>query len=310
MLNSKSASNSRPASLGSQPRSYEEWQGSVHRKEYCDDLLNALDNQVAELEKTVSECNAQPRYSPPGIIWSSKTRKNKYSYFVKNTAQQSDKSRDSRIYLSKDNSKIITALAEKKYLTLLKNKAEKELKLLTQFRQNFVQPPLSDIFDSLLPQYRNLVLPKYVSDDDYAKLWLSLPFTPLDREDSKADLTTLNHETVRSKSELIIANLLHDRRASYKYECPLVLNDYGKFHQTVTYYPDFTVLNKRTRKIYYWEHLGMMDDPEYVRKNMIKLETYLLNGIYPGIDLIITWESSSHPLSTKVVEKIINEYLT
>ncbi|MFQ6929598.1 MAG: hypothetical protein ACLRR3_00115 [Eubacterium sp.] len=41
---------------------------------------------------------------------------------------------------------------------------------------------------------------------------------------------------------------------------PLRLKGYG------TVKPDFTVLNKRTRHEYVWEHFGMMDDSIYVKE--------------------------------------------
>ena len=62
----------------------------------------------------------------------------------------------------------------------------------------------------------------------------------------------------------------------YKYEAPIQLKGYG------TVYPDFTLLNVRTREIYYWEHLGMMDNQEYIQKTFVKINTFVINGIFPG----------------------------
>ena len=36
-------------------------------------------------------------------------------------------------------------------------------------------------------------------------------------------------------------------------------------------HPDFTVLNVRTREILYWEHLGMMDNKEYIESALAKI---------------------------------------
>jgi ATP-dependent exoDNAse (exonuclease V) alpha subunit len=60
---------------------------------------------------------------------------------------------------------------------------------------------------------------------------------------------------VRSKSEVIIANLLATAQIPFHYEVPLFASD-GTF-----YLPDFTV-EWRGRK-FFWEHLGMLDKPEY-----------------------------------------------
>ena len=69
-------------------------------------------------------------------------------------------------------------------------------------------------------------------------------------------------DVVRSKSEVIIANILYQNREHilYKYERPLEIVENGR---KKTIYPDFTIINKNTGKITYWEHAGRMDDPYY-----------------------------------------------
>ena len=37
-------------------------------------------------------------------------------------------------------------------------------------------------------------------------------------------------------------------------------------------YPDFTLLSRKTGKEIYWEHEGMMDDQEYARKAVQKID--------------------------------------
>lgn len=108
---------------------------------------------------------------------------------------------------------------------------------------------------------------------------------------------------MRSKSEKILADKLYAMNIPYVYEIPLYLRGYGDVR------PDFMVLNKRTRKEYYWEHLGMMDDREYCEKTIRKIECYEKNGIFPGKNLLLTYETEMHPLNGRVVEEIIREYL-
>ena len=63
---------------------------------------------------------------------------------------------------------------------------------------------------------------------------------------------------VRSKSEVIIANLLTTAKIPFRYEVPLFAPD------GTMYLPDFTI-DWRGRK-FFWEHLGMLDKPEYKKK--------------------------------------------
>ena len=53
----------------------------------------------------------------------------------------------------------------------------------------------------------------------------------------------------------------------------------------------------------------MMDDPSYAEKALQKLSTYEQNGIFPGEQLIITYETRKNPLSQKQVLNFIEHYL-
>ena len=87
---------------------------------------------------------------------------------------------------------------------------------------------------------------------------------------------TLIHRTstgiaVRSKSEVIVADILKNLEISYKYEEPLVSRSNPKDFRL----PDFTVSYEGD--IYYWEHLGMLSDPNYKNAWERKLEWYKEN---------------------------------
>ena len=79
----------------------------------------------------------------------------------------------------------------------------------------------------------------------------------------------------------------------YRYEYPLKLKDLG------IVYPDFTLLKVATQEEIYWEHFGMMDNPAYCQKAIQKLHTYGRNGIYPGKNLIVTFETIQTPLDMR-----------
>jgi hypothetical protein len=64
-------------------------------------------------------------------------------------------------------------------------------------------------------------------------------------------------DLVHSKSELVIADKLFSRGIEYAYEQPLVLSS-GRIR-----YPDFTIADHARGISFYWEHLGLLDDPGY-----------------------------------------------
>jgi len=109
---------------------------------------------------------------------------------------------------------------------------------------------------------------------------------------------TLTNEMVRSKSEVIIANLLHDKGVPFSYEVPLYAPD-GTF-----YIPDFTIVWAGEK--WYWEHLGLLDKEEYRNHWNTKKEWYKENGFIGR--LVITEEEEG--IDSIKIKEIIEKYFT
>ncbi|MCR6637455.1 MAG: RecQ family ATP-dependent DNA helicase [Sporocytophaga sp.] len=106
---------------------------------------------------------------------------------------------------------------------------------------------------------------------------------------------TLSGVMVRSKSEVIIANILHDNGITFEYEQELCSPD------GILYSPDFTITSNN--KTYFWEHLGMLEDEDYANNWKIKKAWYEKH--FPG-QLITTEECS---VLSKRSENIVNTTL-
>ena len=112
---------------------------------------------------------------------------------------------------------------------------------------------------------------------------------------------------MRSKSELVIADKLHARGIDYAYEQPLVLSN-GR-----TRYPDFTITDYARDVTFYWEHLGMLDDPGYKIRWKRKRAEYLKCKIKPPEDcgerngtLIETRDEPGGGLDAAVIASVID----
>lgn len=112
-------------------------------------------------------------------------------------------------------------------------------------------------------------------------------------------------EFMISKSEVIIANLLHARRIQYVYESPI------SDEKGVTIRPDFT-LEDDLGVTYYWEHLGMLSEDDYRSKWKLKQDWYERNGIVehdvnPDADrqLIVTRDMPNGGIDTKEIDELI-----
>lgn len=97
---------------------------------------------------------------------------------------------------------------------------------------------------------------------------------------------TRRGELVRSKSEVIIANLLHDAGIDYMYERPFTGEITGGLAR-----PDFTIIDPGGDEIL-WEHLGMLDRDDYLRSWETKRDWYARNGFTVGQNLFISSETN------------------
>ena len=118
---------------------------------------------------------------------------------------------------------------------------------------------------------------------------------------------TARGEAVRSKSEVIIANLLDAAGVDYRYEEKLEIDGVTKF-------PDFTIDDDDTGVKYYWEHLGMLSHERYRRRWNEKLKWLRGHGIVPREEgggeegtLIVTRDSDDGGIDSEAVSKLIGE---
>ena len=120
---------------------------------------------------------------------------------------------------------------------------------------------------------------------------------------------TARGELVRSKSEVIIANLLHAKGIDYEYEQELVLDGIptGKF-------PDFFIEDDDYGTKYYWEHLGMLGDPNYRHRWQDKEKWYYDNKIRvfkegggPNGVLITTRDDPNGGIDSSYINQLIEE---
>lgn len=162
---------------------------------------------------------------------------------------------------------------------------------------------LDNVYYSLHGGKQKLVTPILPTWDQQVEKWLSEPFRRLGFREGVTEIFTENGLRVRSKSEKTIAEYLDRAGIPYKYECETYLSDLFSTH------PDFTILNRKTRHIIIWEHFGLMDNQEYARNAVIKLDEYQKHGYIIGVNLIATFETEKTVLSNRMIEAMVNEFL-
>ena len=106
----------------------------------------------------------------------------------------------------------------------------------------------------------------------------------------------------RSLGEILIGSKLDHYGIPYQYEAKLVFPDR-------TFIPDFKIRRPRDGKIIYWEHVGMVDDEEYMKNFRAKLRAYEEYGIVPWDNLIITYGQADGGINEKMIDAMIQAWL-
>lgn len=256
------------------PNYYEEHQLRKH-------LLLEEENWLLSLLKTTER---ELSHAPKGSL--SITKKgNKTWYYQRYTTPGAKP-----IYLNRKREHTIYALAQKKYDLQLKKVIEKELAQI-QREKALSYSDLAAVYESFPESWKPFIVPHVLPDQLFEQEWL------------QQYSSTSSGDTFKSKAEYICNGIYQKLDAPHVYEPRLYLVGYGSIR------PDFVVLNRRTRQTFYHEHFGMMDSPEYCKQALAKLEDYHRNGFYEGINLIITMESSLHPMNPEEVEDILRKHV-
>ena len=196
----------------------------------------------------------------------------------------------------------IAALAQKKYDEKLAAEIESELKMLRKAGKTEFSRSIERVYSDMNPALKSYVRPAVMPDEKFIEVWEAQEYP---RKGFRADeglFITKKGERVRSKTERFIADCLCDAGVPYRYEYPVKL---GK----IPVHPDFTVLNRRTRREYFWEHFGMLDVEEYRKGMLSKMNLYAEHGIISGVNLITTFEAAEFPVNSGMVKEIIKAYL-
>lgn len=262
-------------------------------------LVNEIKQYLNYLCQILSDIEETLKTSPSGSLVIHK----RYGHFCyyhcdKNVAPR---------YVSLSKTSEICPLAQKRYnlavLQVLKNKIKALEKCAKLLNQGDILVELTSIYEAFPAELKNLIKPYFDYDREYARKWQARKYKKSSRR-VETDFWTKRGELVRSKSELIIANKLYDAGIPYHYETLFHMRDEAYF------YPDFLVLNPRTKKEYYWEHFGRLGESVYLNDSFDKLEAYAKFGFFPGVNLLATFESDKHGLSTLYVDWTIKKFLT
>jgi len=272
------------------------------------DIAGIIEKQKKETRKLTKTITKSGYLSEKDTIVSRKQH-GEYRYYVQKEGKGEQQ------YLGEDKEKEITRLCTSTYAARLVDAAEKEIEQLDKCLKilnskanaaGIDKADIDAVYGNLPEGIRQKIKPSVVTDDGFAEKWQNEKYKNRWKGNADYTIETPRGEKVRSKSEWIIACMLAEAEVPYRYEECVGLNKL----LGMVFYPDFTVLNKRTREVFFWEHFGKMDDPKYINESyMPKMLEYYNFGFLPGKKLLMTFESKRYPLDTTQVKRLIEEFL-
>ena len=264
--------------------------------------MNLLHNQMTKRKEYLEELSLQLKKElenfPEGNLRVSNNQGIPRYYHVLN-------SNDTRgIYIPKENVELPQQLAKKDYIQKLYKKVNIELADIRKYLNRHSADELEKVYANMNTYRKELITPIVIPDEMFAQAWEKESYNTNPYYPEQRVYPTKKDELVRSKSEVMLADMYYEMGVPYRYEAELVLKD-GKKK-----YPDFTLLKTNTREIIYHEHLGLLDDEEYRAANFAKLEEYRKNGIYLGKNLIMTYEAEGCYLNIREVKKLVQKIIS
>ena len=172
-------------------------------------------------------------------------------------------------YIKKNEIDLARRIAQRDYDVKIAKNAERRIKAIDSFLKEYEETDIKDIYEK-------------IKNKDF--------------------------DILKEKSNYFEEELVKITRQWKRFYQWYARNNHRKRRNSkVKIYPDFTILKMPQREEVYLEHFGLMDNSEYVESVLYKLTTYERNGIYPGINLFFTHETSKMPLNTRVLDGMLKE---
>jgi hypothetical protein len=244
-------------------------------------------------DKVSTELTELKKKVPDGSRLHAAKHGNAYQYYIRWNGPQRE-----REYIGKERMDEAKTLAQIEYYEKLSGILQHDIKCLNVLKETWSGDPFNWVEENMSRGKYILVTPAYCHDAHFIQEWKEQIYEKMPFKEDSPEFYTRKGVRVRSKSEMIIADMLDEMQIPFLYEKPLKLGAW-------TIHPDFTLLDIKNRREIYWEHFGMMDDMDYRNDAFLKMRKYEECGFYQCDRLIWTFETGRLPINTKDLRNMI-----
>lgn len=260
-------------------------------------IYNDIRHMLEILSDLQSDLEEEAKHLPEGNLYcyNSGGRRN----YCERIPKGGNRKKERRFGVGKDKQRLHLLVRKeyvKKALPLIRKNIESCRSFLNNYScvdENSVMKEFTQKFPELAAMIYNDADPE-IWEDKYPQ---DKELYPDDLKSQAADGTDM-----RSLGEIIVGSRLRHYGIPYKYEAAID-------HPDIPYVPDFTIIRPRDGKIIYWEHLGKVNDEDYLNRNKHKFEVYEMYGIVPWDNLIVSYSQANGGINEKLIDALIQGWL-
>ena len=253
-----------------------------------------IDKEILQRSEQIDSIKSFLAKNPPQRIHINK--QNQYYYIYTSNSYKHTAGSPKRKYIHK-NTSIADTLINVKYCMEILPVLEKELGVLEYFKEHY-KPENKYLVREIIPAvFRDRLNYMIKMPEETCSEWRKAAYSanPYPISTSQVFITK-NGEHVRSKAELIIANMLFDMGLAYRYEAEFRVGNR-------VYYPDFTIMHPHSCELFYLEYFGMMDDEDYQSSALKKIAAYQKTDA--AARFIYIFESRAAPMNTQSIQSLL-----
>lgn len=252
------------------------------------DSRDYIAQEAAEQEALKREYQRQLAVLPEGRLISSQIGKGIYYSEVENGEKR---------YLGSGSNAKVKALQQRRMIEQTIEHIDRNLDLMRAYTQEYKPINQEAVLQELPRAYRGE--PESITGGGS---WENEPYEKNERYSAEGLVhQTLKGEMVRSKSEVLLANLLYNKGIPYHYEENLNLPE-GVLA------PDFKIAVRSERRFKLLEHCGLIGNEKYARSFTWKMQTYIRNGYMPWRDVFFTFDDLNGSIDTRAISEMMDSY--
>ena len=265
-------------------------------------VYETTQNNLKKQKIMLGQMQQELQKLPEGTL-QRRIRQNRVEYYTRVDGTQ--------LYIPKSQHSLVNDLKRRRVLETAESIAKGNIKAMERLLKEYEPINFDEIERNLPLAYRGLepVTPEFNPGEKIFYGAKGQHFTQSENPYMREKLVNSTYFGLktRSKSEAILAETIYRSGFSVYYEKKIIL--YDEFGNQKTAYLDFVIPLTLEYEMG-WEHNGLLDDDEYLQRNMEKLRLYHLNGIYQPKNLIITADKSGGGMDNEYIECLVQNYLT